>query len=179
MSSTSLKIRLPSEDLELWKHGAQLAGITLSEWIRRKCNGESIVTAPGARFGSELPDVPRGDRRERARTPGRFKQAVDVAHQVGRKHAETHLSSPRPTGEVRQRQSTADQGEPGSAPREPGTPEVAGGIERGPYDALAQKGSVFAHTAASHRLTCLCPSCVDYRHKNQLPVGGLPKKAKR
>ena len=39
-----LKLRVSESDLELWRHGAELAGLKLSEWVRRKCNGERIGT---------------------------------------------------------------------------------------------------------------------------------------
>lgn len=42
MASTTLKLRLTTRDLHVWKHGAKNAGISLSEWIRRKCKGEPI-----------------------------------------------------------------------------------------------------------------------------------------
>jgi hypothetical protein len=35
------------------------------------------------------------------------------------------------------------------------------------------------HTARSNRLTCGCPSCSDYRQKNDIPLGGFPKRAKK
>jgi hypothetical protein len=35
------------------------------------------------------------------------------------------------------------------------------------------------HTATSNRLTCGCATCTEYRRIHDLPLGGLPKKAKR
>jgi len=29
-------------DVDLWRARAEMAGLTLTEWIRRRCNGESI-----------------------------------------------------------------------------------------------------------------------------------------
>jgi hypothetical protein len=39
--------------------------------------------------------------------------------------------------------------------------------------------SVGVHTARSNRLTCMCPSCSDYRAKNDIPLGGFPKKSRK
>lgn len=36
-------------------------------------------------------------------------------------------------------------------------------------------GAKFYHTAASHRHTCLCPSCSNYRERNAIPLGGFTK----
>jgi hypothetical protein len=95
-----------------------------------------------------------------------------IAEQIrGRKYAQTHLQAPSRT-------ATHDLAQPAPGHRESATDarELAA-----PPDARATDsgGQQATHTAASHRLTCMCPSCVDYRHKNQIPVGGLPKKAKR
>lgn len=34
------------------------------------------------------------------------------------------------------------------------------------------------HTAQSNRLTCRCATCSEYRRVHDLPLGGMPKKAK-
>ena len=95
MAPTTVKLRCDSEQLAHWKESAGKAGEDFSKWARRlldeSANGQHIYLKSEARASAtavELLDVvsaPRGDRRERMRTPGRFKQAVDVAHQVGRK----------------------------------------------------------------------------------------------
>lgn len=142
-----LKVYLERAELERLVANAKANGKTLTGYAREILTGWD--TAPYPRVPTEstpyraetplpnyIADVPRGDRRERARTPGRFKQAVDVAYEGVRK-----LETAAPT-----------------------------------------VGEAFVperHTAESNRLTCLCPSCADYRHKNDLPVGGLPKKEKR
>jgi mobilization protein NikA len=48
-----IQIRVDEADLTLWKHGAELAGLSVSEWIRRKCAGEEIKVAERTRM--ELP----------------------------------------------------------------------------------------------------------------------------
>jgi hypothetical protein len=35
------------------------------------------------------------------------------------------------------------------------------------------------HTANSNRLTCGCATCVAYRHDHGIPLGGMPKRAKK
>lgn len=42
MGSTTLKIRLDTEQLERWKGKAGECGISLSEWIRGRCEASSI-----------------------------------------------------------------------------------------------------------------------------------------
>jgi len=40
-------------------------------------------------------------------------------------------------------------------------------------------GNNSVHTAKSNRLTCMCASCSDYRRRNDIPLGGFPKRAKK
>jgi hypothetical protein len=68
-------------------------------------------------------------------------------------NAESHL---RP----RRRDQAAD----------PPSPEVA--------PAVAQAEGPVRHTASSNWLTCLCPTCIDKRKKNDIPLGGMPPKKK-
>jgi hypothetical protein len=35
------------------------------------------------------------------------------------------------------------------------------------------KTETYYHTATSHRMTCLCVSCVAYRSNNDIPLGGF------
>jgi hypothetical protein len=35
------------------------------------------------------------------------------------------------------------------------------------------------HTASSNRLTCMCATCSAYRKAHDIPLGGIPKKAKQ
>ena len=129
---TTIKLRVDREDLERWKREAAAEGRSLSGLIRWRMNGnvERVVS-----------EAPRGDRREKTRTPGRFKAAVDVAHEGIRKL--DAVSSAGPTGKV------------------------------------SLETTVVRHTAESNRLTCLCATCVDYRHKNDIPLGGFGEKKKR
>jgi hypothetical protein len=43
-------------------------------------------------------------------------------------------------------------------------------------DSIPETGT--QHTAQSNRLTCMCATCSAYRHDHNIPLGGLPKKAK-
>jgi hypothetical protein len=40
-------------------------------------------------------------------------------------------------------------------------------------------GNSVVHTAKSNRLTCMCATCTAHRKLHDLPLCGLPKKAKR
>jgi hypothetical protein len=42
--NTEWKLRLEESELADWKAMAALEGITLSEWVRRRCNGDEPVT---------------------------------------------------------------------------------------------------------------------------------------
>jgi hypothetical protein len=41
------------------------------------------------------------------------------------------------------------------------------------------KTETYYHTATSSRFRCLCESCVAYRHDHGIPLGGMPKRAKK
>jgi hypothetical protein len=90
-----MQIPLKASEAEwsLWKSEAKASGLTLSAWIRRKCNGVTLdeVKAKEEDF------------------------AKDVTH----------------------------------------------------------PGAKYYHTATSNRLTCMCETCVDYRTRNDIPLGGF------
>ena len=44
MKSETLKLRVGTEELSKWKRSAELAGVSLSEWIRGKC--AALLTGP-------------------------------------------------------------------------------------------------------------------------------------
>jgi len=55
MRTKTLNIRLEEQDIELYKHGARMAGLTVSEWIRRKCSDEPITMSPAkAAIGKKI-----------------------------------------------------------------------------------------------------------------------------
>jgi hypothetical protein len=70
MALKQMNLKVEEEDLKLWKHGAEIAGITLSEWIRRKCSGESIRERSDSQNVQRVPDVPLAGRSYP--TPGGF-----------------------------------------------------------------------------------------------------------
>lgn len=39
--------------------------------------------------------------------------------------------------------------------------------------AVNDSNGPYYHTASSNRLTCMCPSCFDYRTRNDIPIGGF------
>lgn len=41
-NDTTIKIRVPGYELELWKGKAQLEGVGLSEWVRSRCRAEVV-----------------------------------------------------------------------------------------------------------------------------------------
>lgn len=98
MPMKQLNLRVNEADLEDWKQKAGKAGMDLSTWIREQCSNsgpekasnENRSSQNGARdSGVSVVErgvaVPRGDRRTRTRTPGKFKHVEDVTHATLRK----------------------------------------------------------------------------------------------
>src|SRR6266849_6220939 len=51
MNDTTFKLRVPTSDLGSWKLCAEKSKLTLSEWIRRRCNGEGHLNDDTPFFG--------------------------------------------------------------------------------------------------------------------------------
>lgn len=39
--------------------------------------------------------------------------------------------------------------------------------------AVNESNGQYYHTGSSNRLTCLCPTCVEYRDRHDIPLGGF------
>jgi hypothetical protein len=85
----ALKVYLEASDYGRVVEAAKGAGKLVSEWAReillREASGGTQASENVLRMGRGVDDPVRGDRRGRARTPGRFRDAEDAAHSVGRK----------------------------------------------------------------------------------------------
>lgn len=166
----SLLLKLDTVVYTSWKAAAVRDGLNVSEWIRLQCN-RGVPLRSASVTGKELDEFvsqPEGeqsngstDNQDVLRTtgdsiPGRRTAAKRRAH----------------SGSVRSAKAPSGNGTLAGAGQ-----DSEGNLSSGP--ATASSSAVVVHTATSNRLTCLCPTCSEYRRANALPVGGLPKKKSR
>lgn len=158
----TVTIRVFDSDFEIWTRAANLCGISVSEWIRRQCN------------------EPNGRRRVEISQPEEkgngSSDHKDVLRPEGTPVPRRRVSVGRrgPTGRGNPAGSNRGTKPLDSASISIFTPEPLGSGDPEPrVDAFV------IHTASSNRLTCLCPTCSEYRKSNAIPLGGLPKKQSR
>jgi hypothetical protein len=153
MPPTTVKLRCDSEQLQHWKESAEKGGEDFSKWARRildeTANGQHVYLKSEERSSHVRP--------------------VGIARR-GISDAVVDRDSER----IPKRQS----------------PQVAKSVAEDlgfDLDAQAAAGQtgkltfetpVVRHTASSNWLTCLCPTCIDKRKKNDIPLGGMPPKKK-
>jgi hypothetical protein len=87
MNAASITVRLPATEREEWERSANLAGVSLSEWIRKRCaNGHDNGVRPPDPLSVDQQRTGAPERAARsARVPSdsALKAAQRTGHKIG------------------------------------------------------------------------------------------------
>jgi hypothetical protein len=155
----ALLLKLDTATYTRWKADAERLHVGVSEWIRHQCN----TSLEGERSVRPVPVI----------------QSVGI-----------NLSQPESAGEngsaIHSKREDVDVAtvavgvNPAAVTRE-NFAELAAGIAKDELDMWArslQREVLPSHSATSHRHTCLCTFCLEWRKANYIPYGGPVKKEK-
>jgi len=218
MPTTSVTVRVIESDLRRWTAAANLEGQSISEWIRRQCNGmvavDRFLTKPLAEYtdfrGTEalrepesagangsadrenvqrVPEAPvsgrrvsSSARRGRPRGKGKLRAIEDVAHGTFRKSPSTRSNRVDESPNIRSVPTVISGNAEvfGTVTRE-NFAEVMATLPKDEIDSWARslpREILPSHSATSHRHTCLCTFCLEWRKANYIPYGGPGEKKK-
>lgn len=155
----TVTIRVFETDIKGWRREANLRGITVSEWIRRQCNQAIFFSGNPSEVADEIARGEQGDGSTNHKDVSRLGRAP-----VSRRRTSAAGRRSRTVANGNQSPATT------SGHSFSGKPEPDGLSGPEPVGAI--------HTATSNRLTCLCPTCSNWRKLNAIPLGGLPKRPK-
>lgn len=192
----TVTIRVIESDLKDWTAAANLRGMSISEWIRRRCNIERIAAQPesagenGSASNQDVSGIAE------ATVSGRSTVASGRSKHGGSVRS---AKAPGEKGNVRRvgrdGKQLASDGQRGPEPlvaspnasasvpivtRE-NFAEVMASIKKDELDVWARSldsDILPKHSATSNRHTCLCSFCLTWRKANYIPYGGPGEKKK-
>ncbi len=183
MVRPTITIRVIDSDRRKWTAAANALGMSISEWIRRRCNSAQPESAGanGSAAHQDLSRVPEGSDSGRrtganARRGGRSSATDAGRNRCVKRNSEASISvrhsATRDTGELETN---------GFVTRENFAEKMA---EHKPdeYDSWARslpREVLPSHSATSNRHTCMCTFCLEWRKANSIPYGGPVKKEKK